>query len=71
MFVAIHSPNFLNSVKPEGVFWLAKKGGYTQIHAARNNQTVTSPYENGDPLGYLWQQRYFQGSDPKYSNLNI
>lgn len=64
VFVSTHSPDFLNAMKPEEVFWFTKEAGFTQVYPARDDRAVAALHAAGDALGYLWQQRYFQGADP-------
>jgi predicted ATPase len=65
VFVSTHSPDFLNAMRPEEVFWLQKKAGYTQVYAAKDDRTISTLFAAGDHLGFLWQQQYFQGADPR------
>ncbi|PCJ52070.1 MAG: chromosome segregation protein SMC [Planctomycetota bacterium] len=64
VFVSTHSPDFLNAVRPESVFWLAKKGGYTEIHRASEDEQIAVLVGAGDQLGYLWKEGFFDGADP-------
>jgi len=64
VFVSTHSPEFLNASKIKEVFWLFKKDGYTQIMRASDNKQVSDYVRDGDPLGYLWQQGFFDNVDP-------
>ncbi|EIJ41161.1 putative ATPase [Beggiatoa alba B18LD] len=65
VFVSTHSPDFLNALKLEEVFWLVKQNGYTQIKRAKDNQQLRCFVEEGDQLGYLWKQGFFDGIDPQ------
>jgi predicted ATPase len=65
VFVSTHSPDFLNAVKLEEVFWLTKKDGYTRIMRARDDEQIRTYMEDGDQMGYLWKQGFFKGADPK------
>ena len=65
VFVSTHSPDFLNAVKLDEVFWLEKKSGYTQIKRAKNDAQITAYMRDGDKMGYLWKQGFFGGVDPK------
>lgn len=64
VFVSTHSPDFLNAIRLEEVYWLVKENGYTAIRAAKDDPAIKSLVEEGDQLGHLWQQKYFGGSDP-------
>ncbi len=65
VFISSHSPDLINGAKPDEVFWLLKKEGYTEIERASNHKEIISLYEEGDKLGYLWKENYFKGSNPR------
>lgn len=65
VFVSTHSPDFLNAVRLGEVFWLMKKEGYTQIQRAKDNEQLRIYMEEGDQMGYLWEQGFFEGADPQ------
>ena len=65
VMVSTHSPDFLNAVKLEEVFWLTKVGGYAQVRRAVDNETLKNLVEEGDLLGTLWKQGLFEGADPR------
>jgi predicted ATPase len=63
VFVTTHSPDFLNALKLDEVCWLVKKDGSTRIHRAKDNAQVAAYMAEGDQLGYLWKQGFFDGVD--------
>lgn len=64
VFVSSHSPDFLNALELNEVFWLVKKDGYSQIMRAQDNAQVAAYMAAGDQMGYLWKQGFFEGVDP-------
>ena len=64
VFVSTHSPDFLNATKLEEVYWLEKANGYTKVVRARDNSQVTEYMKQGDQMGYLWKQGFFDGVNP-------
>ena len=64
VFVSTHSPDFLNAAELDEVFWLQKVGGYTQIRRASDDSQVAAYMKEGDQMGYLWKQGFFDGADP-------
>ena len=64
VFVTTHSPDLLNAAEPEEVYWLTKQDGLTSVQAARSNEVLTTHYRQGDPLGVLWKQGYFNAVHP-------
>jgi predicted ATPase len=65
VFVSTHSPDFLNATKLDEVFWLVKRDGYTQVRRAKMDEQVASYMADGDQMGYLWEQGFFEGADPR------
>lgn len=64
VLVSTHSPDFLNALQLDEVFWLSKRDGYTHVFRARDNQQVAAYMRDGDRMGYLWKQGFFDGADP-------
>ena len=64
VFVSTHSPDLLNALKLDEVFWLVKEKGFTQIYRAKDDKQLKAYMDNGDKLGYLWNQGIFEGVDP-------
>ena len=64
VFVTTHSPDFLNAVQLDEVFWLVKTKGYTSVHRARDDAQLRAYMEAGDQMGYLWSSGLFMGANP-------
>ena len=64
VFVSTHSPDFLNAAELNEVFWLKKEEGYTKIRRANENEQVVAYMNEGDKMGQLWKQGFFEGVDP-------
>lgn len=64
VFVSTHSPDFLNALELSEVCWLVKQKGCTQIQRAADNAQIAAYMSEGDQLGYLWKQGFFDGADP-------
>lgn len=64
VFVSTHSPDFLNGCELEEVFWLQKEKGYTVVKRAKDDAQIATYMQEGDQLGYLWRQGFFDGADP-------
>jgi predicted ATPase len=65
VFVSTHSPDLLNATRVDEVFWLVKKDGYTEVCRASDNAQIVTYMNNGDQMGYLWDQGLFEGVDPR------
>jgi predicted ATPase len=65
VFVSTHSPDFLNAARLDEVFWLVKKDGYTQVRRAKDDEQLAAYMAEGDQMGYLWEQGFFEGADPQ------
>jgi predicted ATPase len=64
VFVSTHSPDFLNAVPLESIFWLIKEQGITKIYKATDNEILRNLVKAGDLPGYLWHQGWFKGVAP-------
>ena len=64
VFVSTHSPDFLNAIELDEACWLVKRDGCTNIHRAKDNAQVAAYMAEGDQLGYLWKEGFFDGADP-------
>ncbi len=64
VFISTHSPDFVNALGPEELFWLNKKDGFTSIKNANEDADVKALYREGDLLGWLWKQNFLKGSGP-------
>ena len=64
VFVTTHSPDFLNAVRLDEVFWLVKRDGYTRVQRARDDEQLKAYMSEGDQMGYLWKQGLFEGANP-------
>jgi predicted ATPase len=65
VFVSTHSPDFLNGVELDELFWLVKKDGYTAVRRGNEDEQIVAFMREGDQLGYLWKQGFFEGADPR------
>ncbi len=64
VMVSTHSPDLLNSLRLEEVYWLAKENGVSQILRAQDSEQVSRYMRDGDKMGYLWKQGFFEGANP-------
>ena len=64
VFVSTHSPDFLNAAKLDEVFMLVKKEGYTSVKRASEDEQIATYMSDGDKMGYLWKEGFFDGVDP-------
>jgi predicted ATPase len=65
VFISTHSPDFLNAVHLDEVFWLVKEKGYTAIRRAQDDEQIAAYMKDGDQMGYLWKQGFFGGAHPQ------
>ena len=56
VFVSTHSPDFLNAVQLDEIYYLEKENGFTTIKKASENKLVKSLCEAGELPGALWKQ---------------
>ncbi len=62
VFVSTHSPEFLNGLKLDEIYWLAKRNGFTTIHRVAKSKTLQTLIREGDSPGALWRQGAFKGA---------
>ena len=62
VFVSTHSPDFLNGVRLDEVYWLVKRNGFTTVQRASTSQLLTGLVKEGDLPGALWRQGLFEGA---------
>lgn len=65
VFVSTHSPDFLNACQLEEVLWLVKKQGYAEVRRAKDDPQIAQYMGEGDQMGFLWKQGFFEGADPQ------
>ncbi len=65
VFVSTHSPDFLNACDLEEVLWLVKQKGYSKVVRAKDNPQIAAYMADGDKMGFLWKQGFFEGADPQ------
>lgn len=65
VFVSTHSPDFLNAARLDEVFWLVKENGYSTARRAKDDPQIAAYMNDGDQMGYLWKQGFFEGADPR------
>ena len=62
VFVSTHSPDFVNGVNVEELFFLQKDSGYTSIKAA-NDDNIIKELAKDNTLGWLWRNHYIAGAN--------
>ncbi len=64
VFVTTHSPDFLNSVSLDAIYWLRKEEGFSVLERAADNELLQSLVSGGDKPGWLWRENLFEGVNP-------
>lgn len=64
VFATTHSPDFLNAVPLDSIYWLIKDKGFSTIHRAADNSQLQALIDEGDQPGELWRQDLFDGVNP-------
>jgi predicted ATPase len=65
VLVSTHSPDFLNAIQIDEVFFLVKEKGFTQVLRAKDDPQLVEYMSQGDQMGYLWKEGLFRGVNPK------
>ena len=63
VMVSTHSPDLLNRIELNEIFYLVKDEGVTTIRRAQANPLLVSLVP-GEPPGILWKQGLFDGANP-------
>jgi predicted ATPase len=64
VLLCTHSPDLLNGVSLEEIFYLRKQGGFTTVHRASDAPLLRDLVAEGDVPGALWKQGLFEGVHP-------
>lgn len=64
VMVTSHSPDMLNNIELEEIFWIKKKDGVSIVERASDNSLLASLVKGGDLPGALWKQGLFEGVNP-------
>ncbi len=62
VFVSSHSPDFVNGLKVDELFFLVKESGFTVIKAALDDETVRD-LSKENQLGWLWRNHYIRDAN--------
>ncbi len=65
IFVSTHSPDFINGVSLEELYFLEKRKGFTQVKAVRDDPLVRELAKENNSLGWLWRNHYIYGANVK------
>jgi len=64
VLVSTHAPELVDAADLSEVYWLEKRGGFSTIHHASDDEQLRALVAEGDPAGALWRQGLFGGIDP-------
>ncbi len=64
VMVSTHSPDLLDAVSLEDVFWLEKHQGFSIVKRASDDLQLRALMAEGDSLGSLWKQGLFGTANP-------
>lgn len=62
VFVSTHSPDFVNGLNVNELFFLVKEKGFTTIKAAADDKLVAELAKENE-LGWLWRNHYITGAN--------
>ena len=63
VFVSTHSPDFVNALHIEELFFMEKKEGFTLIKSAKEDTVANNLFKEGNQLGWLWRNKYISGAN--------
>lgn len=62
VLVSSHSPDFVNGLKIDELYFLIKNKGFTEIKSAKEDEVVKKLAEDNQ-LGWLWRNHYIKGAN--------
>lgn len=62
VLVSTHSPDFVNGVNIDELYFLTKENGFTQVKSAIDDEQVKELAEDNQ-LGWLWRNHYIKGAN--------
>ena len=65
VLVSTHSPDFVNALNLDEVYWMEKRDGYAHVVRAQDDPNVRSQNEGGGLMGLLWREGFFGKADPR------
>lgn len=65
VFISTHSPDFLNGVNLDEIYWLVKRDGFSTARRASESELLANLIAEGDLPGALWKQGLFEGAGLK------
>ena len=66
VLLSTHSPEFLNSMRLQEVFWLVKEKGFSTVRRAGDSTLLQRLMEEGDLPGSLWMQGLFEAAGVRH-----
>ncbi len=65
VLISTHSPDLVNHVELDELFWFTKKDGFSGVRRASDCPIIRNLLREGDKLGYIWKQGLMEGVDPR------
>ena len=65
VLVSTHSPDFVNALNLDEVYWMEKREGYAHVVRAADDPNVRSQNEGGGLMGSLWTEGFFGRAHPR------
>jgi len=65
VLISTHSPDFVNHVDLDELFWFTKKDGFSEVRRASDYPLLQNLLREGEKPGYLWKQGLMEGVDPR------
>mgnify|MGYP006292961449 CR=1 FL=1 len=62
VFVSTHSPDFVNGLQLDELFFIAKDTGFSTIKASKEDELVKE-LSKDNQLGWLWRNHYIKGAN--------
>ncbi len=63
VFVSTHSPDFIDALAIEELYFLKKESGFSIIKAVKDDPLANQLYQDQNQLGWLWRNKYISGAN--------
>lgn len=65
VLVSTHSPDFVNALNLDEVYWMEKREGFAQVVRAQDDPNVSAQNRGGALMGSLWTEGFFGKAHPR------
>ncbi len=64
VFVSTHSPDFVNALELDELYWMEKRDGFAHVVRAKDDPNLVAQHVEGELLGSPWREGFLGKVDP-------